>query len=60
MLELKPSLRFVSLAVALTAGVAIICLPTDVRAETLNQALAAAYEYNPQLDAERARLRAVD
>ncbi|HEX2843581.1 TolC family outer membrane protein [Hyphomicrobium sp.] len=35
-------------------------MPTDVRAETLNQALAAAYEYNPQLDAERARLRAVD
>jgi len=26
----------------------------------LNQALAAAYEYNPQLDAERARLRATD
>jgi len=30
------------------------------RAETLNEALAAAYQYNPQLDAERARLRATD
>lgn len=59
MLELRRGLRFVSLAVALTAGVAV-CLPSDAHAETLNQALAAAYEYNPQLDAERARLRAVD
>lgn len=58
MLELRRGLRFVSLAVALTAGVAVV--PSDVHAETLNQALAAAYEYNPQLDAERARLRAVD
>ncbi|MFN3743469.1 MAG: TolC family outer membrane protein [Hyphomicrobiaceae bacterium] len=31
-----------------------------VRAETLHQALAAAYKYNPQIDAERARLRATD
>jgi outer membrane protein len=30
------------------------------RAETLHQALAAAYKYNPQIDAERARLRATD
>ena len=29
-------------------------------AETLNEALSAAYHYNPQLDAERARLRATD
>lgn len=29
-------------------------------AETLHQALAAAYKYNPQLDAERARLRSTD
>jgi len=33
---------------------------TVAHAETLNQALASAYEYNPQLDAERARLRATD
>lgn len=32
--------------------------PAD--AETLHQALAAAYKYNPQLDAERARLRGTD
>lgn len=35
-----------------------MCAPAQ--AETLNQALASAYEYNPQLDAERARLRATD
>ncbi|WP_334149558.1 TolC family outer membrane protein [Hyphomicrobium sp.] len=35
-------------------------LTTAAQAETLNEALAAAYEYNPQLDAERARLRATD
>ncbi len=29
-------------------------------AETLNQALASAYQYSPRLDAERARLRATD
>ncbi|SDP14435.1 outer membrane protein [Filomicrobium insigne] len=29
-------------------------------AETLNQALSAAYTYNPRIDAERARLRATD
>ncbi len=31
-----------------------------VAAETLQDTLAAAYKYNPQLDAERARLRALD
>lgn len=30
------------------------------QAETLREALAAAYRYNPRLDAERARLRAID
>ena len=30
------------------------------RAESLNEALAAAYQYNPKLDAERATLRATD
>jgi len=33
---------------------------SSVQAETLLDALAATYQYNPQLDAERARLRAVD
>lgn len=33
---------------------------TTADAETLRQALAAAYRYNPQIDAQRARLRATD
>lgn len=33
---------------------------TSAHAETLNQALASAYQYSPRLDAERARLRATD
>jgi outer membrane protein len=37
-----------------------LCASSAARAESLNEALAAAYEYNPQLDAERARLRATD
>lgn len=39
----------------------IFTFPTGfARAETLRDALAATYQYNPQLDAERARLRATD
>ena len=34
--------------------------PSPASAETLNGALAAAYLYNPQLDAERARARGID
>ena len=34
--------------------------PPPAAAETLRQALAAAYKFNPRLDAERARLRATD
>lgn len=52
--------RFSMFAVAATASVAGMCAPSVARAESLNEALAAAYEYNPQLDAERARLRATD
>lgn len=48
------------LAAVAAAGAAGLCAPSVVRAETLNEALASAYEYNPQLDAERARLRATD
>jgi len=48
-------------AVVAAAGMAgAACLPSAAQAESLNEALAAAYEYNPQLDAERARLRATD
>lgn len=34
--------------------------PSAAAAETLHQALASAYKYNPRIDAERARLRATD
>lgn len=44
-----------ALAAALSLGVS-----TQASAETLRDALAAAYHYNPKLDAERARLRATD
>lgn len=47
---------------ALAAAVAVlsvVILP-PASAETLNDALASAYAYNPRLDAERARLRATD
>lgn len=40
------------------AGCILIVAPAS--AETLHQSLAAAYKYNPQIDAERARLRATD
>jgi len=41
---------------------ALICLalPVSVRAETLPEVLVRAYQANPQLNAERARLRAAD
>jgi outer membrane protein len=38
----------------------VLMAPTGVEAETLKQALTGAYKTNPKLDAERARLRAVD
>lgn len=44
-----------ALAVLMTSGP-----NTPARAETLSDALRAAYQNNPQLDAERARLRATD
>ncbi len=45
---------------AAASAVVIGAWPAPSLAETLNEALAAAYRYNPQLDAERARLRATD
>lgn len=43
------------------AAVALCCfLPAQANAESIRDALAAAYKYNPRLDAERARLRATD
>jgi len=60
LVELKHTLRSAVFAVVATASGAAIFAPTAARAETLMQALASAYQYNPQLDAERARLRATD
>ena len=48
-----------SLGAAL-AAIVLSGLPGSATAETLLEALTAAYKYNPRLDAERARLRATD
>jgi outer membrane protein len=45
---------------AALAAVAACPVGFDARAETLQQALAAAYKFNPRLDAARATLRATD
>lgn len=49
----------VSLAILAAFGMAAGS-PIVAKAETLRQALSAAYKYNPRIDAERARLRATD
>jgi outer membrane protein len=49
-----------TLVLAAAAMAASAAIGSSAHAETLNQALAAAYKYNPRLDAERARLRATD
>ena len=41
-----------------SAGLGVVA--TSASAETLTQALGATYRYNPQIDAQRARLRATD
>lgn len=51
--------RFLFFVVLLTAGL-VAALPASLRAESLNMALANAYQCNPRVDAERARLRATD
>jgi outer membrane protein len=50
------------LALAASAAAAILAAlhPAPALALTLDEALASAYEYNPRIDAERARLRATD
>ena len=42
------------------ALVTVFAVASPLRAESLNEALAKAYANNPQLQAQRARLRAVD
>jgi outer membrane protein len=51
-------LRFVTVLAALIGAASLTV--AVAHAESINEALAAAYQYNPQLDAERARLRATD
>jgi outer membrane protein len=60
LVALKNRLQFFGLAIVAMASGSAVLMPTGAGAETLNQALASAYQYNPQLDAERARLRATD
>jgi outer membrane protein len=55
----RESLRHVSAAAAVALAFAMTSSFAAV-AETLPETLAQAYAYNPQLDAERARLRATD
>ena len=51
----------VAVAVLLAAGLAAAGLSASgAQAESLQDALASAYKFNPRLDAERARLRATD
>ena len=52
----------VSVSCLLAAGSCLLWVGprSAAHAETLSQALSAAYNYNPRLDAERARLRATD
>jgi outer membrane protein len=64
-LQLDPKRKFnrgTALVGALLLGFATVSVSNTpaAHAETLNQALASAYAANPQLDAERARLRATD
>lgn len=49
-----------ALSVAALAAVLAASAPVPADAETLREALAAAYLYSPKIDAERARLRATD
>jgi outer membrane protein len=60
LVRLFPSLLCGRLASAVVAGALLFAVPSIAQGETLNEALASAYQYNPQLDAERARLRATD
>ena len=53
--------RLLPVALCSTLIAAVLTSATSVsHADTLKQSLAAAYKYNPRLDAERARLRATD
>ena len=53
--------RWVGVSAAIVLAATVVVAPAgQASAESLRQALAAAYKFNPRLDAERARLRATD
>jgi len=52
--------RSVSLIACVSLAFGYAAVSEAARAETLNQALAAAYKFNPEIDAQRATLRATD
>lgn len=54
------SILFPVLATITTAAVGAVLLPLPLRAETLEDAMTYGYRSNPQLNAERAALRATD
>ncbi|HKZ95831.1 MAG TPA: TolC family outer membrane protein [Hyphomicrobiaceae bacterium] len=55
-----PHALLVRVVSAAVAGACVLAPIQPAAAESLNEALASAYQYNPRLDAERARLRATD
>ncbi len=59
-LRLLPALRRVLLGAAAIVAVGAVLSAQPSQAETLREALASAYKYNPQLDSQRALLRATD
>ena len=57
--RLKAAARFSCLAATVTIA-SLFLAAERAPAETLDEALASSYRYNPRIDAERARLRATD
>src|SRR3990172_7841545 len=55
-----PHALLVRVVSAAVAGACVLAPIQPAAAESLNEALASAYQYNHRLDAERARLRATD
>lgn len=56
----RPAPRLRVIALAVLAAAVGFAAGTSAKAETLNEALASAYNYSPRLYAERARLRGAD
>lgn len=60
MFLIRNTANTVSLVIAAVITTALLLTPTVGHSESLNQALSSAYENNPQLMAEQAKLRATD